>query len=166
MCLDILEKQFNISYFIKTGNFKLSKKILKKIHKNNHAEFCNDNIKMIYFYFHGYNVVFLSKENNIYHSQVEITNWNKLKNKFLKKISSYEDLNMMFFEKMVFSAYGDDDERVIILNSGVILYYNLFDKKYFLRKIIQYDKNSIELIKKLLTNIFKNPKTFITINEC
>lgn len=165
MRLNILEKQFNIIRFIKTGNFKLSKKTLKKIYKNNHAEFYNDNIKTIYFYCYGYNIVFLSKDNNIFHSQIEITNWNKLKNKFLKKISSYEDLNMMFFEKMVFSAYGDDDERVIVLNSGVILYYNLFDKKYYLHKIIPYDKNSVELIKKLLTNIFQNLKNSLAISN-
>lgn len=151
-----IKEKLNVNKFLGIGDFQLSNKDIEKIHKLRDAEFGMD-IKMLYFYYRGYNIVFLSDNGVIKNQQIDIQDITKLKIKKLKKISIYQKLSISFFEKNIICTYADKCERVVVLKSKIILYYALLGNNHILSKIIQYDQNSINLAENILKKIFLNP---------
>lgn len=135
--------------------------ILPLLKKDSHDTF-GSNIKMYYFYRHGYTISFVYDENHhrLKSEQIEISHPKKIKNHCLKSIIKLPHIPSDLLDQQIEKIYADQDEWVIFLNNGINLYYNQNQHgNAILSKIISFDSASRLLAQQLMQPVQAQPST-------
>lgn len=149
-----ISKLFNISIFINNGCFDIDDSNINHLDKLSDDKF-GENPIMLYFKNVGYNITMQLFETvpKIRNQQIEITNPAKIEEKTLKSLLGYSNIKSGLINDIIEDIYEDDDEKVIFLKTGPMLYYNRMNENFLLSKIIQDHQPSKNLVKKLLIKL-------------
>lgn len=147
--------QLDIRYFLKNNEFKIGSNDIDILYNASDDEF-GDSFAMLYFYFLGYSVVITVNEDKsqIINQKIENIKVKKVKNVVLKNIINFSDLEQAFPKKTIEAIYQDENEKVVFLKTGPMLYYNNINNKYLLSQIIQEHKPSKILAKNILEKVY------------
>lgn len=151
---DQLNQLLDVHYFIHHGKFAIDDINLSTLYELCDYQFGED-IIVLTFLFKGYEVAIIvdDKKQSIKGYQIEHFSSECIEEACLASIATYEKLSRSNIAALIETVYQDDDERVVFLQTGAMLYYNKSKAGFSLSLILGDDKPSKNLVKKTLNKM-------------
>lgn len=151
---DKLNQLLDVHHFIYHGKFAIDDINLNTLYKLCNYQFGKD-IVILTFVFKGYDIAIIvdDKTQSIKGFQIEHFLIEHIEEACLASIATYDRLSRSDVAALIETVYQDDDERVVFLQTGTMLYYNKSKVGFSLSLILNNDKSSKNLVKKTLNRM-------------
>lgn len=151
---DELNQRLDVRYFINHGKFAIDDVDLSTLYELCDYQFGEDVI-ILTFAFKGYDIAVIVDEEaqRIEGYQIEHFSSEHIEEVYLASIATYDRLSRSDVAVLIETVYQDDDERVVFLQTGAMLYYNKSRTGFRLSLIIGDHKPSKSLVKNMLNKV-------------